>query len=90
MSKDSKYQYDSVYPNHGARIDESKFNEEGAVRLENGCVSCGAISLYAHKSPIGYYIACASEGCNIGYTDLIKRAEKHRLAFYKERGINYE
>lgn len=87
MSNIGKYQYTAVYPNNGADIDEKQFEQEGAIRLENMCPHCGALALYAKKTPIGYWIACASEGCDSGFDTLCKKAIKHRVAFYKERGV---
>ncbi len=82
------FKYDSVYPNHNADIDESQFDEEGAVRLENMCPNCGALALYARKSSIGYWIACASVGCDGVFNFLVKNAERRRYMYYKERGID--
>lgn len=81
----SDYKYKTVYPNYEADIDEGQFEQEGAIRLENMCPSCGSITLYAYKSPIGYWIACASKGCDGGFDTLWKSAMNHRNAYYKER-----
>lgn len=67
----------TAWANNNDEIDESQLGQPGDVRLENQCPCCGCVTLYAHKTVIGYTIQCASKGCDDSLQNLVKRAIKH-------------